>query len=81
MFSVSLEYPVSNTDLAAALNDLPTLYPNGVSVAMRDGTDVSQPDNGFYYIVTFTDDRGKCEIFMDKYLFFKLLKLLFIIKR
>jgi hypothetical protein len=57
---------VSLTDLADALNDLPTLYPDGVKVVLVNDSDTvifengdtSSFENGLEFIVEFSSDRG-----------------------
>ncbi len=49
-----MPYGASAKVVKNALNDLPTLYPEGVTV-----TDSTTADGGKLYNITFSADRGK----------------------
>lgn len=48
-----LKYGASALDVKKAMNDLPTLYPEGVNVA-----EAPTPDGGKLYTITFAAERG-----------------------
>ena len=49
-----ITYGASANDVKKALNDLPTLFPEGVSV-----TESTAADGGKLYNITFSSERGK----------------------
>jgi hypothetical protein len=54
----TLNYPASASDVMAALNDLPTLYPEGVAVSATP----TDNNDGIVYTVTFSTYRGSALI-------------------
>jgi hypothetical protein len=48
-----LNYGSSGSEVKKALNDLPTLYPEGVEV-----TDAPSADGGIIYTIKFSPERG-----------------------
>ncbi len=53
-FSALISFGASSAEVKRALNDLPTLYPEGVSVV-----DISTPNGEKIYNITFSADRGR----------------------